>query len=139
MRIKGDFKKNLEKFYENDPFIRFLDFRIACIQKEQVDLEVHLKKEYANALNIVHGGLLMTLADTAMGAACMSCNKKVVTLDINFNFIKAVAINGAIVAKARVLHDGRRTMVTEAEILDKNNSLCAKARGTFFVVEKFML
>lgn len=139
MEITEKFEKKFKIFYENDPFIRFLDFRIIFFDKERVNLQVHLKKEYANALNIVHGGLLMALADTAMGAACMTCHKKVVTLDINFNFIKAISISGAIVAKAQVLHDGKRTMVTEAEILDENHSLCAKARGTFFVIEKFTL
>lgn len=139
MKITEEFEKKLKAFYEMDSFIHFLDFRIVFFEKEQVNLQVRLKKEYANALNIVHGGVLMTLADTAMGAACMTCQKKVVTLDINFNFIKAVSINGTIHAVAKVLHDGKRTMVTEAEILDENHSLCAKARGTFFVIEKFTL
>ena len=37
----------------------------------------------------------------------------------------------------KVIHQGRNTMVVEAEICDGNGSLLAKARGTFFVVGKF--
>lgn len=139
MKITEEFKRNLIAFYENDPFIQFLKFSIADLRVGQVALEVQADSNYANALHIVHGGLLMTLADTAMGASCMTLNKKVVTLDINFNFMKAIVLQDKIKAKAHVLHDGNRTMVTEAEIFNEAGQMCVKGRGTFFVVEKFML
>lgn len=139
MEITEEFKNNLMAFYENDPFIQFLKFSIADLQTGQVELEVQADSNYSNALHIVHGGLLMTLADTAMGAACMTLNKKVITLDINFNFMKAFVLHSTVKARAHVLHNGSRTMVTEAELLNETGQICLKARGTFFVIEKFTL
>ena len=135
--ITEDFMMALEKFYEDDPFIHVIDLSLANVEVGQVALGMPITKKHTNAHGIAHGGVLMALADTAMGASCMSVNKKVVTMDLNINFIKAAKLGENVIAIAEVLHDGNKTMVSEVQILGETGNLCAKARGTFFVIDNF--
>ena len=90
------------------------------------------------AHGIAHGGVLMTMADTAMGAACLACNKKVVTINLGTDFMHAVPMTETIVATARVLHDGRHTMTCESELRGSDDKIFAKAHATFYVLGRFI-
>ena len=72
-----------------------------------------------------------------MGSVCATFDKKVVTLNMNMSYIKAALSCQTVRAVAHVLHNGRSTMVVEADLLDKNGELLAKASGTFYVVGDF--
>ena len=72
--------------------------------------------------------------DMAMGAAWLSVGKKVVTLDFNINILKSIDMEDAAIVKGMIIHNGRSTVVAECEVFNKDNKLCAKARGTFFVI-----
>ena len=133
-----EFMEKMEQFYENDPFIHVIDMSLVNIEDGQVTLGMPITEKHTNAHGIAHGGVLMSLADTAMGASCMSVNKKVVTMDLNINFIRAAKLGENVIAVAEVLHNGGKTMVSEAKILSEKGDLCAKARGTFFVIDNFV-
>lgn len=119
------------------PFARYLAFSVKEIQPNQVILAMPIVAEqHVNLLGVVHGGVLMTLADTAMGFACANQGGLPTTIDMNINFLKSIEASGTIRAIANVIHHGRNTMVAEAEIFTFDNKLAAKARGTFFVLSK---
>lgn len=119
------------------PFARKLGFTVRAVQPNQVILEMPIVAEkHANLLGVVHGGVLMALADTAMGFACANQGSLPTTIDMNINFIKSIEAKGMIQASANVIHHGRNTIVAEAEIFRLGSELAAKARGTFFVLGK---
>ena len=76
------------------------------------------------------------MIDTAMGIACFTCDKGVVTLEMNISFISPVC-EGRVYAEGEVIHNGKRTMVCEGRVFDEEGTLCLKATGTFFVVRNF--
>lgn len=119
------------------PFARKLGLRVKEIQPGQVSLEMPIvAEEHANLLGVVHGGALMSLADTAMGFVCANQGSLPTTIDMNINFLKSIKAEGTIRAVASVLHHGRHTVVAEAEIYGPDKELAAKARGTFFIIGK---
>ena len=133
----GWLRKRLTKLYKRNPHVKLLQIRVADISKGTAFLEMAAEYEkHGNLHGVVHGGAVASLADTAMGVACSTLGNKVVTVDMNINFIKNAGL-GIIRAVGKVLHSGRHTMVAEAEIFDTGNVLLAKARGTFFVVGQF--
>lgn len=119
------------------PFAQRLGFEVREIQKDRVILEMPIVAEqHANLLGVVHGGVLMSLADTVMGFACANQGSMPTTVDMNINFLKRIKAEGSIWAIASILHHGRHTIVVEAEIYSKDSELAAKARGTFYIMGK---
>ncbi len=131
-------KENLVTIYDENPYINLLDISLTHVGEGKVELSMPvLAGKHTNLYKIAHGGAIASLADSAMGIACATTGKKVVTLEMNINFIKGAAAQAAIKAIGKVIHNGKNTMVAESEIIDSQNQLLAKARGTFFVTGLF--
>ena len=128
----------LQEFYRQNPYVELLKISIDEVKAGQVVLGMDIEKFHTNFYELSHGGALMSLADTAMGAACLSCNKKVVTLSFDMNFIKGAPLGTEIKAIGRVIHNGSRTMVCETDMINEDGELLCKATGTFFVVGKLV-
>lgn len=130
--------KRIENFYEENPYVQLLKLNVESIEEGEVALVVEVEDKHTNFYGIAHGGMLMSVADTAMGATCLSCNKKVVTLSFSMNFIKAMPTGSKIKAIGKVLHNGSRTMMCETELFNEEGIVIGKASGSFFVMGEFV-
>ena len=122
---------------EHAPLPYYLGMKAESIEDGKAVLSIKAEPQTLNGGNIVHGGAMMTLVDCAMGVACFSCGKRVVTLDANINYLKAAPENSDVFCHAEVLHNGRTTMVAACDIKNADGKLLAQARGTFFVLGEF--
>lgn len=128
-------QEQIIKFFHENTVIDFLEIEVVPTPDGEARLELCADSRHANLYSMAHGGVLATMADTAMGAKCLALNKKVVTIAMNIEFMHAVMTNTPrVFTEAQVLHDGRKTMVCECKILDAKGKLYAKASATFFVV-----
>ena len=124
------------KFYHANTVIDFLEVEVVPTPDGEARLELCADSRHANLYSMAHGGVLTTMADTAMGAKCLALNKKVVTISITMQFMHAIMTGTRVMTDATVLHNGRQTMVCECQIVDANRKLYAKANATFFVTGK---
>ncbi|WP_371371794.1 PaaI family thioesterase [Sporomusa aerivorans] len=132
-------KDHLLKLYSQNAFVTLLKMEILTLDTRLAKLSMPVLADmHTNLYQTAHGGALASLADTAMGMACATTGKKVVTLDMNLNYIRAAECPAALTAVGTVIHDGSRTMVAEADIVDSDGNLIVKARGTFFVTGTFL-
>jgi acyl-CoA thioesterase len=87
-----------------------------------------------NALFTVHGGVLATLMDTAMGSAVYTALPDGVlytTLELKVNFIRAVSADGPrLTCTAETVHVGRRSATAQATVLDAGGRLIAHGTCT---------
>jgi 1,4-dihydroxy-2-naphthoyl-CoA hydrolase len=132
-------QSHLDFIYNRNPFIKLLDMEIVLMGKGSATLSMPVVLgKHTNIYQIAHGGAIASLADTAMGFACGTLNHKVVTAEMNINLMRAAKPGGLIYAHAKVIHHGKRTLVVEAEVVNEEDKLLAKSRGTFFVVGQFL-
>jgi uncharacterized protein (TIGR00369 family) len=81
---------------------------------------------------IVHGGMVTTLLDTAMGGACWSLLEEAesfLTADLRVEFLRA-ARPGTLRADGRVVQRNRRVAFCSAELYDADGTLLASSRCT---------
>lgn len=92
-------------------------------------------ERHLNRAGIVHGGVLLSLADTAMGQAVQSLidmeTYRTLMAQLNANMIKA-ARPGRVVARGSVASLGRRLAFCECEIR-QGDTLVAKASGVCYI------
>lgn len=99
-------------------------------------IEMTPGREMANAIGVVHGGMISTLADSAMGRSLRTIKPAVVrqvSFDLKLNFISAAKIGETLRATGRVVHAGRRTAVTDCRVEGPGDRLIATASGTFAI------
>ena len=126
-------REQLINFYHENTVLDFLEVEIVE-DGDEIYLELCADSRHANLYSMAHGGVLTTMADTAMGGRCLELGKRVVTISLTINFMHAIMTGTRIRTDAKILHDGRQTMVCECKIIDANGKLYAKADATFFVI-----
>jgi uncharacterized protein (TIGR00369 family) len=85
---------------------------------------------------VVHGGLVATLLDTAMGGACwttMDEGERFLTGDLRVEFFRQ-AKPGLLRAEGRVVHRSRRVVFCAADLTDAEGRAIAGARCTQVVI-----
>ena len=100
-------------------------------------MELVSQEKHQNVNGTVHGGILFSLADTAVGAASKSGGCASVTLEGKLNMIRPASVDGErLTAMARELHGGRRTGVYECRILGGSGKLVAEGLYTMFMLDQ---
>lgn len=136
-KLRKPTQEEIIKFCHANTVIDFLEVEVVPTPDGEARLELCADSRHANLYSMAHGGVLTTMADTAMGAKCLALGKKVVTISLTMEFMHATMTGTKIMTNAKVLHDGRQTMVCECEIIDAQGKLHAKASATFFVTGLF--
>jgi uncharacterized protein (TIGR00369 family) len=92
----------------------------------------------ANPSGVLHGGVLMGLADSAMGltmCGLLEPGKTGTNTDLQIRFLRPTT-SGTLRATARVVRRGRRTLVLEADVTDAAGKLVARASSTFLLLDE---
>ncbi len=131
-------QEQIIEFYHANTVIDYLAVEVVPTPDGEARLELCADARQANLYSMAHGGVLTTMADTAMGAKCLALNKRVVTISLSMNFLHPVMTGTRIFTEATILHNGRKTMVCECRIVDADGKLYAKANATFFVTGKLL-
>ncbi|RJQ79099.1 PaaI family thioesterase [Pseudonocardiaceae bacterium YIM PH 21723] len=88
----------------------------------------------ANAMFVVHGGVLTTLLDTAISAAVFTQlpdGTGFTGLDVKVNFVRPVGLDDdALRCEATTIHVGRKTAIGEGRITSAEGKLVAQATST---------
>jgi uncharacterized protein (TIGR00369 family) len=129
---------NTEQLHDVVPLSRTLELRLDDATAETVRLALDWRPELCTAGGVLHGGALMSLADTA-GAVCAFLNlpegaEGTTTVESKTTLLAAVR-GGSVSAIATPLHRGRTLIVIETELRDDEDKLVAKTSQTQAVVQ----
>ena len=124
------------EFCHSNSILDFLGVEIVPTADGCARLELEVKPHHSNPYDILHGGVLTTMADTAMGAACLMRNKKVVTVSITMEFLHPVLMESKIITDAKILNEGRNIITCECELIDEDEKVYAKAHAVFYAIAK---
>jgi uncharacterized protein (TIGR00369 family) len=88
--------------------------------------------KHYNRGGVVHGGVLMTFADRAIGRTCRYANghQPQATIQLDMHFVDAVQIGEVVEAKCRVVRRTRAVMFASAE-LTVGTRVVATANGVW--------
>ncbi|MCO5089592.1 PaaI family thioesterase [Bosea sp. (in: a-proteobacteria)] len=119
------------------PFYRHIGLRSEPAPAPGTSI-VHLatQPDIANSHGDIHGGAIMSLLDAAMGIAArtlLSEGQGVTTVSMSVNFVTAGG--GDLVARGRVVRQGRSIASTEAFAEDAKGRVVAHALGTMRIVD----
>ena len=99
---------------------------------EEVDATLEWAPELCTAGGVLHGGVLMSLADAA-GGVCAFLNlpegASTSTIESKTNFLGAIR-EGTVLARSRPLHVGKTTIVVETDVFDASGRRVARTTQT---------
>ncbi len=113
-----------------------LGARITEAEPGRVVLELEAGPQHRHGGGIVQGGVITQIADAAMGMSLATLQEDRVwntTIELKINFIRPV-VSGRIRAIGRVVEMKQTLMFGEADVLDEQDRLVARASSTCLAV-----
>ncbi len=128
--------REIQERIATSPFHTWFGLRLLSIGDGQCEVAIDLSTDHHNMQGIVHGGVISTLADTAIGLAVRSGLPRGVThrtAQLSVNYLAKVE-DGRLLGSGRAVHTGRKMGYGEADITDGDGKLVARASATFIVL-----
>jgi uncharacterized protein (TIGR00369 family) len=106
----------------------YLGIDLKEASSERVVGGLEIKEHHCTIGEIVHGGVIMSLADT-MGAICaflnLPPNSRTNTIESKTNLIRPGKLGEIITARTKLLNKGRTIMLCYTEVYNSNEQLLA--------------
>lgn len=118
------------------PVADTVGFRMLSFAEGESRFEMDAGRRHHNPMGTVHGGILCTLADSAMGMAFASTldeGETFTTLEIKMNYLRPV-FEAKLYANAKVVHRGRTVGLVECSVTTEDGKLVARAVSTCSVL-----
>ena len=116
---------------KSDSYAKFLGITFDVIEEGNAVCSLTVTKDMLNFMNVIHGGLIFSLADAAFSAASNFAQNPSFALDVSGSFLKTANIGDRIMASATLIHSTKRTGLYRMEVF-KDKELLATFNGTVF-------
>lgn len=120
------------------PIAQVLGFRLVEVEEGHAVFELVPGEQHYNPIGVVHGGLAMTLLDSAMGCSVhtrMPPGSGYTTLEAKTNLVRSItAKTGPLRAIGKLVHLGSRIATAEGRLEDAASKLYAHATTTCIVL-----
>ena len=114
-------------------FSALMGFEVVKLSNGGAILTVTTGDRHRQIHNVMHGGVIAALADTAAAIAAYTVvppGTEVVTIELKINYLLPVS-GGKLTAEGKVLRAGRNFIVVECDVSREDRALAAKALMTF--------
>ena len=112
------------------PFASHCEIEDLCAIQGTSRLRIVPGPHHLNNIGILHGGVICTLLDVAMGSAArVTVGAPVMTIDMHLMFLAAA--RGVVIAEGKVIRAGRSILFAEADVRAETGEIVARATGVF--------
>jgi len=120
------------------PLQDYIGFDLVEEEPGRVLATMDVTEQHLSPHGMVHGGVLFTLVDTAMGKATMGVleeDQVCASIEVSARYLRAVN-SGCMVAEVTVIRPGRRVVHLEGKVWSEGDDrLIAVMTGSFAVID----
>ena len=116
-------------------FMTYNGLYLVETKENYAKIGVDITDKSLNPYGIVHGGLIYTLADSAMGIALATSGRTGVTLNCSVDYL-APGTGEKLFADTEIVKDGKTIVVFRVKVVNEKDELIATSTGTYFIKQK---
>jgi uncharacterized protein (TIGR00369 family) len=122
------------------PIARTMGFRLAEVGEGRAVFESEPGPELLNPLGLVHGGVALTLIDSAAGCAVhtmLPAGTSYTTVETKVNFTRPLRPGGGTIrCEGEVVTRGRQVATAEARLLGPDGKVAAHGTSTLMIFDR---
>ena len=137
--LNPDYVKTVTTLANQSPYFRHLGMVIAELGMGEALVELQSRDHHLQVYGNVHGGVIASLADTAIFWSCFAELDETVgitTVDLKVNYLAPVA-DGKLSARGKRIRLGRTLGLGETEIFNGEGKLVAHGTSSVIVLPDF--
>lgn len=132
-------KEKIISFSYNNQFNAHIGYEFIELDEKHGISKMKVMDHLLNPYGSVHGGVILSLADSTVGTTACMCGYYVTTLSCNLNFMLPAINTEYLYCEATLLRGGKHIMVFDVKIKDDNGNLLDSGEYSYFVTPKAIL
>lgn len=118
-----------DAMWAEDRASRALGMELVEVDRDRAVLRMEVRPDMLNGLGVGHGGLVFTLADSAMAYSSNAANLQSVATQAEIDWLAPVTAGMVLTATAIQRHQGGKAAITDVEVVDEEGHQIAMFRG----------
>lgn len=119
-------------------FYNLMGIRLVSLGPGESEFVLTTGEQHSNPLGLVHGGVVLSLGDAAMGNAVRSLGVTGVTVDYSASLFSAAPMGQDLIAMGKIVKAGKNLFFTESDVWCQGKHI-AQCKGTFYKVGDIQL
>lgn len=118
--------------FPTPPIGKLLGMKLISLEEGEAIFTINVDDRFANPMGTLHGGIVVSVADSAMGmayASTLADDETFTTLELKNNYLKPVW-QGTLTATGKLIKRGKTIGIVECNVTDEQGSLVAFAVST---------
>ncbi len=129
----------VDALYKRDAAAGSLGILVLEVSPGRAAVSMQVRPDMCNGHGICHGGMLFTLADTAMAYASNSHGKVAVASSVHIDFLRSAAQDDVLLAEAVEVYRGRRKASYRVTVSRGEAAQIAHFHGTVAILDQDVL
>lgn len=125
-------QKIVNHMLENDPFSQWMGVKVLEVREGYCKITCPVKEEMLNGFKVTHGGILFSLADSALAFSSATYGRVALAIDNNISFLKKTTAGDTITAESECISLTHKTGVFQIRITNSDDELVALMKGTVY-------
>lgn len=118
-------------FFEKDRFAAFVGIKLVEVEPGYAVAKMEITDKHLNAVDVVQGGAIFTLADFAFAAASNSYGQVSLAINVNISFFRS-SKGRILIAEAKEISANKKLASYNVDIFDENKELIARFNGMVY-------
>jgi len=124
--------KKIKKFFKKDTFAEHVGIELLELSEGKAKARLKIKEDHLNAVDVVHGGAIFTLADLAFAAASNSHGTVALAINANISFLKSVGKGATLTAEAKEISRNPKLATYSILVTNDEKETIAIFQGTVY-------
>lgn len=118
-----------QAMWADDRTSQALGMELVEVGEGRAVLRMEVRPDMVNGLDVCHGGLVFTLADSAMAYSSNSFNQRALATQAEVDWVAPARVGAVLTATAVQRHQRGRAAITDVEVADQDGTVVALFRG----------
>ncbi len=131
-------KAHIGKSSKNSPspFAHWLDGILEEVEFGQLSIRFTVRPDMTNPHGMLHGGVISGMLDDVIGTTVATLDKEqpFVSINLSVDFVQGARVSDEVIAKAKVIRNGRTAVYVQAELFNQSAKLLAVATSNLVAV-----
>lgn len=122
----------IKKLLDNDPFSQWMGVDVVSVGEGTCTLSCKVSESMLNGYRVTHGGVLFSLADTALAFSAATFGQIALVVDHSISFTNPAGLHDKVFAEATVVHQSHKLLTGTVQVMNDRNQLLAVTKGSLY-------
>ena len=127
-------EQKINQVLSKDSASKMLGIHLIKADDNGIEMGMQVTDSMTNGYDICHGGIIFSLADTALAFACVALGETALTQSAQIDYVSSAHLGDKLRAVGKVINRRKRNICCDIEVYNQQDTLIALVRGRQLVM-----